>query len=143
MNRPSDALAAQLAVRAEGLQLFLGLGAVAVLVGGVGIANVMFVAVLERRPEIGLRRALGATRLHLGLQFLSESVLLAAVGGVAGVSLGALVTVAWAIGQSWTVVVPLPVLATGVLTASVVGGAAGLYPAVRAAGLPPSDALRS
>lgn len=143
VNRPSDALAAQLAVRAQGLQLFLGLGAVALLVGGVGIANVMFVSVLERRPEIGLRRALGATRLHIGVQFLSESVLLAATGGAAGAALGALITAGWASTQSWRVVVTPPLLAGGLLLAALVGGIAGLYPAARAARLPPSETLRS
>jgi putative ABC transport system permease protein len=143
VNRPSDALAAQLAVRAQGLQLFLGLGGVALLVGGVGIANVMFVSVLERRSEIGLRRALGATRLHVGLQFLSESVLLGTIGGAAGAGLGGLITAGWASTQSWRVVVPPLALAGGMLTAALVGGVAGLYPAARAARLPPSEALRS
>ncbi len=143
VNRPSDALAAQLAVRARGLQLFLGLGGVALLVGGVGIANVMFVSVLERRSEIGLRRALGATRLHVGLQFLSESVLLGTIGGAAGAGLGGLITAGWASTQSWRALVPPLALAGGLLTAALVGGVAGLYPAARAARLPPSEALRS
>lgn len=143
VSRPSDALSAQLAVSSSATLLYLGLGAIALFVGGVGVANVMFVAVIERRPEIGLRRAMGATQGHITLQFLAESVLLASVGGMAGAAGGAVVTAAWASLQGWALVVPPAVVATGLLAAALVGGIAGVYPAVRAAKLPPVAALRS
>jgi HAMP domain-containing protein len=123
--------------------LFLGLGAVALLVGGVGIANVMVISVLERRSEVGLRRALGATRRHVGVQFLSESLLLTALGGIAGVARGALVTVTYAESQSWQAVLPPVAIAGGIAAATAIGAVAGLYPALRAARLSPTDALRS
>jgi putative ABC transport system permease protein len=116
---------------------------VALLVGGVGIANVMVISVLERRSEIGLRRALGATRRHISVQFLSESLLLAAAGGIAGALLGALVTLAYASSRGWTPAVPPEALAGGAGAALAIGAVAGLYPAVRAARLSPTDALRT
>ena len=91
VSRPTDVLEAQQAADSAFTSLFLGLGAVALLVGGIGIANVMVIAVIERRNEIGLRRALGATRAHIRRQFLTESLLLSALGGAAGVALGVLV----------------------------------------------------
>jgi putative ABC transport system permease protein len=143
VSRPSDVLAAEDAAEDAFTSLFLGLGAVALLVGGIGIANVMVISVIERRSEIGLRRALGATRAHIRRQFLTESVLLAGSGGLVGVTLGAAVTAVYARAQGWDVVVP-PVAPVGGIVASVVIGAvAGLYPAVRAARLAPTDALRS
>ena len=143
VTRPSDALAARVAVQGSATALFVGLGGVALLVGGVGVANVMVISVLERRSEIGLRRALGATRLQVGAQFLSESLLLSALGGGAGVLLGAMVTAAYATQQGWSIVVPLLAVWGGLGAAVAIGGVAGLYPALRAARLAPTDALRS
>jgi putative ABC transport system permease protein len=143
VSRPSDALEARAAAKTAFTSLFLGLGAVALLVGGVGIANVMVISVLERRPEIGLRRALGARRAHIGVQFLGESILLALIGGVSGIGLGALATAGYATTQGWIVVVPVLGVVGGVGAALALGAIAGLYPATRAARLAPAQALRS
>lgn len=143
ISRPSSALQARADAQSTLTALFLALGAVALLVGGVGIANVMVISVLERRPEIGLRRALGARQLHVGIQFLGESVLLSALGGVAGIALGILATAGYAATQGWAVVVPALSLAGGIGIATALGAVAGLYPAVRAARLAPASALRS
>ncbi|MGP3974512.1 ABC transporter permease [Streptomyces sp. 8N114] len=141
VSRPSDALAAKEASDDTLSGLLLGLGAVALLVGGVGVANTMVISVLERRSEIGLRRALGATRGQIRGQFLCESQLLSALGGIGGVLLGIGVTTGYAAYQGWPSVVPVWAMAGGVSATLVIGGLAGFYPAVRAARLPPTEAL--
>ena len=143
VSRPSDAIEARAAAATAFTTLFLGLGAVALLVGGLGIANVMLMAVLERRNEIGLRRALGATRGHIVGQFLMEAVLLAGAGGVAGAVLGSAVAAAYATSQAWVFALPVVACVAGVLGAAAVGAVAGLYPAIRAANLAPTDSLRA
>lgn len=143
VSRPSDALQARADAQSTLTAVFLGLGAVALLVGGVGIANVMVISVLERRPEIGLRRALGARAVHIGVQFLGESMLLSALGGCAGIAFGALATAAYAQTQGWIVVVPVVSVAGGVAIALLMGAVVGLYPALRAARLSPTEALRT
>src|SRR3954454_21498005 len=141
VSRPSDALAARAAAKGAFTSLFLGLGAVAVLVGAVGIANVMVISVLERRSEIGLRRALGATRRHIAGQFIGESLALALLGGLAGCALGTLVTVGYAQYKHWETVIPATALPLGLAGALLIGTIAGLYPAARAARLSPTQAL--
>jgi putative ABC transport system permease protein len=142
-NLPSDTLKAQIAAKGAYNGLFLGLGAVALLVGGVGIANVMVISVLERRSEIGLRRALGASRRHVGEQFLVEALLLAVLGGIAGTVIGIAATAIYAASQHWTVQIPALALYGGIGAALVIGAIAGLYPAMRAAQLSPTEALRT
>ncbi|MFF8643398.1 ABC transporter permease [Streptomyces sp. NPDC015345] len=141
VSRPSDALAASAAADKGLTTLMLGLGAVALLVGGVGVANTMVISVLERRAEIGLRRALGATRNAIRLQFLTESLLLSALGGAAGAVLGTAATYGFALAQGWTPVVPPWSLTAGFGATLLIGVTAGLYPAVRAARLHPTVAL--
>jgi putative ABC transport system permease protein len=141
VSRPSDALAAQTAADRAFTGLLLGLGGVALLVGGVGVANTMVISVLERRAEIGLRRSLGATRGQIRVQFLAESQLLAALGGIGGVALGIIVTAVYASTQRWPTVVPPWAMIGGVAATLVIGGLAGLYPAIRAARLAPTEAL--
>jgi putative ABC transport system permease protein len=139
---PITALTARADASVALQELFLALGAVALLVGGVGIANVMVIAVLERRGEIGLRRALGARRLHVAVQFAGEATLLAGCGGVAGAVLGGFATTVYAASRHWDAVVPVPVLLAAAGIALLVGAVAGLYPALRAARLVPAEALR-
>ncbi|WP_127499861.1 ABC transporter permease [Actinoplanes solisilvae] len=141
VTRPSDALAAKRATESTFSVLFLALAGVALVVGGIGVANTMVVSVLERRAEIGLRRALGATRGQIRGQFLTESVVLAAVGGLAGAGLGLLATLGYATWQNWPLVVPAESALLGVGGAIVVGVLAGVYPCVRAARLTPTQAL--
>ncbi|MFC7533778.1 ABC transporter permease [Actinoplanes sp. GCM10030250] len=143
VSRPSDALAAKQATSQAFAGLLLGVGAVALLVGGVGVANTMVISVLERRPEIGLRRALGATRGQVRTQFLAESLLLSALGGAGGVLLGSVVTVSYAAYEKWPFVLPAWSLAGGLAATLLIGGLAGLYPAVRAARLAPTEALQA
>jgi putative ABC transport system permease protein len=141
--RPTDALEAREAAESAFTNLFLGLGAVALLVGGIGIANVMVISVLERRAEIGLRRALGATKRHVTIQFLSEALLLAVIGGIGGVVLGTAVTAAYASIRGWGVLIPEIAIVGGLAAALIIGAIAGLYPAIRAARLSPTEALRT
>jgi putative ABC transport system permease protein len=143
VTRPSDALEAKEAADQAFTNLLLGLGAVALLVGGVGIANVMVISVLERRGEIGLRRALGATKRHISIQFLGESLLLATIGGIGGVLLGAAVTAAYAWSRGWGVLIPEVAIIGGMGAAIAIGAVAGLYPAMRAARVSPTEALRT
>jgi putative ABC transport system permease protein len=143
VSQPSAALTARLAVVSASTGLYLGLGGIILLVGAIGIANVMIIAVLERRSEIGLRRALGATRRHIALQFVAESAVLSALGGVTGLAAGAAVTAAVARTRHWTVLIPSIGLWGGLAVAIVIGVIAGLYPAARAARLSPTEALRA
>ena len=143
VSQPSATLAARVAVVSAGTTLYLGLGIVALLVGGIGIANTMVIAVLERRTEIGLRRALGARRGHIAAQFLTESVVLSGIGGTAGLVIGAAVTAAIAKARHWGLIIPPEALWGGLAVAIITGSAAGLYPAVRAARMSPTEALRT
>ncbi len=141
VSRPSDALAAEAAADVAFTGLLLGLGAVALLVGGIGVANTMVISVLERRAEIGLRRSQGATRGHIRLQFFGEALLLALLGGGTGIVAGAVVTATYARLQGWPVDIPIWVAAGGMGATLLIGGIAGLYPAIRAARLAPTEAL--
>jgi putative ABC transport system permease protein len=143
VSQPSDALVARADAQGAFDGLFLGLGAVALLVGAVGVANIMIISVLERRSEIGLRRSLGATRGHIRAQFLAEAILLALVGGAVGVGAGALSTAIYANTRHELVVIPAIAWGGGIGAAILIGGVAGLWPALRAAGLSPTQALWS
>ncbi len=143
VSQPSAALTARADAAGALSGLFLGLGAVSLLVGAVGVANIMIISVLERRSEIGLRRALGATKGNIRTQFLSEAILLALLGGLAGVLLGILATAAYAHTKHWATVIPTLAWAGGLGAAFAIGAIAGLLPAIRAARLAPTDALRT
>ncbi|MFJ4685564.1 ABC transporter permease [Streptomyces sp. NPDC091377] len=141
VSRPSDALTAQAAAERTFNSLFFGLGAIALLAGGVGIANIMVISVLERRQEIGLRRSLGATRGQIRLQFLTESVTLSALGGISGVLIGLATCLGYAVYRDWPLVLPGQAIIGGALAAFAIGALAGVYPARRAANLTPTEAL--
>ncbi|KAB2350863.1 ABC transporter permease [Actinomadura rudentiformis] len=143
VSQPSDALTARAAAKGAFNSLFLGLGVVALIVGAVGVANIMIISVLERRSEIGLRRALGATRGQIRTQFLAEAIMLAVLGGVVGVAAGAVATAVYASAKDWTVVIPTEAWAGGIGSAILIGAIAGLMPALRAARLSPTEALRT
>ncbi|HTT51488.1 MAG TPA: FtsX-like permease family protein [Streptosporangiaceae bacterium] len=138
---PSSALVAQADAKGAFNTLFLGLGAVALLVGAIGVANIMVISVLERRSEIGLRRALGATRGHIRIQFLAEAIALALIGGAAGVAAGVAATAGYAHTKGWAVVIPAQAWAGGLAAALIIGAVAGLLPALKAARLSPTEAL--
>ncbi len=143
VSQPSDALVTRAAAKSALNGLFLGLGAVSLLVGAIGVANIMIISVLERRSEIGLRRALGATKGHIRIQFLAEAVLLAALGGAVGVAAGAGATTIYAHAKHWTAVVPTVAWTGGLTSALLIGALAGLLPALRAARMSPTQALWS
>ena len=143
VSRPSDALEARAAAKGQFTTLLLGLGAVALLVGMIGIANIMVISVLERRGEIGLRRALGATKRHIWAQFLAESALLAVLGGIGGLLLGAGATAIYAQAKHEPFVIPLYALIAAPTAGLLIGAIAGLYPAMKAARLSPTEALRA
>jgi len=143
VSEPSAALVAEADAQGAFDGLFLGLGAVALLVGAVGVANIMIISVLERRSEIGLRRALGATRGHIRVQFFAEAILLALMGGAIGVGAGALCTAVYADTKHELVVIPAVAWGGGIGAAVVIGALAGLWPALRAARMSPTQALWS
>ncbi len=143
VSQPSDALVAQADAKAAFSTLFLGLGAVALLAGAIGVANIMVIAVLERRSEIGLRRALGATRGQIRTQFLTEATTLSLLGGLAGTITGAAATAIYAHSKGWATVIPTNAWAGGLAAAILTGALAGLLPAIRAARLSPTEALWS
>jgi putative ABC transport system permease protein len=143
ISQPSDALTARAAAEGAFDSLFLGLGVVALIVGAVGVANIMIISVLERRSEIGLRRALGATRRQIRAQFMAEAILLTVLGGAFGVASGVAATVIYAQNKGWQVVVPVDAWVGGIVSAVLIGVIAGLVPALRAARLSPTEALRT
>jgi putative ABC transport system permease protein len=142
VSRPSDALAAQVAAKGAYNSLLVGLGAIALVVGAIGIANVMVMAIMQRRAEIGLRRALGATRRHIAIQFTTEALILSALGGGAGILAGVVITIGYAHARHWGTAIPPGLFPAALAAALTFGLIAGIYPAVRAARLAPTDALR-
>jgi putative ABC transport system permease protein len=143
VSQPSDVLTARAAAAGAFNSLFLGLGIVALIVGAVGVANIMIISVLERRSEIGLRRALGATKSQIRTQFLAESILLAVIGGIVGVLAGATATAVYASTKNWAVIIPAKAWTGGIASAILIGAIAGLMPAIRASRMPPTVALRT
>lgn len=143
VSQPSDVLTARASAAGAFDSLFLGLGVVALVVGAVGVANIMIISVLERRSEIGLRRALGATKSQIRDQFLAESILLALIGGLIGVLAGGAATAAYAGAKGWTIVIPIEAWLGGIASAILIGAVAGLLPAVRASRMAPTAALRT
>jgi putative ABC transport system permease protein len=143
VSQPSAALTARAQAKSALNSLFLGLGAIALIVGAVGVANIMIISVLERRSEIGLRRALGATKGQIRTQFLSEAIILALIGGAAGIAAGALATTIYASSKGWAIVIPALAWGGGIGAAIAIGALAGLLPAIRAARLSPTEALRT
>jgi putative ABC transport system permease protein len=143
VSQPSAALTARAEAQSALNSLFLGLGAVSLLVGAVGVGNIMLIGVLERRSEIGLRRSLGATKGQIRTQFLSEAILLALLGGIAGVAAGAIATAVYAQTKHWTLVIPATAWAGGLAAALLIGAIAGMLPAIRAARMSPTEALRT
>jgi putative ABC transport system permease protein len=143
VSQPSDVLSARAAAAGAFDSLVLGLGVVALIVGAIGVANTMIVSVLERRSEIGLRRALGATKGQIRAQFLGESILLAVIGGGVGVLAGAVATATYATAKGWFVVIPVEAWSGGIAAAILIGALAGLLPAIRASRMPPTVALRT
>jgi putative ABC transport system permease protein len=143
VSQPSDVLTARAAAAGAFDSLFLGLGVVALIVGAIGVANIMIISVLERRSEIGLRRALGATQGQIRTQFLAESILLAVIGGGVGVLAGAAATAVYASSKGWAVVIPIEAWSGSIAAAILVGAFAGLMPAVRASRMSPTEALRT
>jgi putative ABC transport system permease protein len=143
VTQPSSTLVAEADTKGAFNGLFLGLGAIALLVGAIGVANIMIISVLERRSEIGLRRALGATKAQIRTQFLTEAILLALIGGATGIGAGALATAIYAHSKHWTTVIPALAWGGGIGAAILIGAVAGIVPAIRAARLSPTDALRT
>ena len=142
VSRPSDALEAQQAVEASFTNLLLGLGSVALLVGGVAIANVMVMSVLERRMEIGVRRSIGATRREIRYQFLLESIVLSGIGGLVGVMLGSLITLAYTNYTNIVFSIPVWQILGAVVLALLIGAISGVYPAIKASKIQPAEAVR-
>ncbi|MCL2595174.1 MAG: ABC transporter permease [Promicromonosporaceae bacterium] len=143
VTRLADLSAAREAADDALTTLGLALGGIALLVGGVGITNTMVVTVMERRGEIGLRRALGARPGQIATQFTAEAIALSALGGLAGLALGATAAAGFAIAANQPIVIPTMALLIGPLLSIVVGALAGLQPATRAARVSPTVALRS